>query len=99
MSFGGATAVEACHREPRCGAAVNLDGGHWFLLDSDLLDGDVRMPMLMVHASDPGTLPNPSDANPTDYRAYSDSSTRSRRRGARATTWSASGSMAPPTPA
>ena len=72
MSFGGATAVEACHREPRCGAAVNLDGGHWFLLDSDLLDGDVRMPMLMVHASDPGTLPNPSDANPTDYRAYSD---------------------------
>ncbi len=69
MSFGGATAVEACHREPRCGAAVNLDGGHWFLLDSDLLDGDVRMPMLMVHASDPGTLPNPSDANPTDYRA------------------------------
>ena len=72
MSFGGATAAEVCHLEPRCRAAINIDGGHMYGTDSSLLDGDVRTPLLMIHSADIVTHPMPSSGNPGDYQAYSD---------------------------
>ncbi|MEM1249080.1 MAG: hypothetical protein AAGK22_22055 [Acidobacteriota bacterium] len=83
MSFGGATAAEACHVEPRCNAAVNIDGGHMYGPDSELLDGDIRVPLLMIHSEDLVTHPAHGEAD--DYRSYSDfhyesPATRGRRR-------------------
>ena len=72
MSFGGATAAEVCHLDERCKAAINLDGGHMFGVDSELRDGDISRPLLMLHSSDIVTHPTPSDGNPGDYQAYSD---------------------------
>lgn len=48
MSFGAAAAVSAAQQDPRVKAVVNLDGGQHL---SDLLDTDVRLPLLHL-ASD-----------------------------------------------
>jgi len=72
MSFGGATAAEVCHIHPGCRAAINLDGGHTFGLDSTLLDGDSSTPLMMLHSSDITTHPTPSTENPDDFQAYND---------------------------
>jgi predicted dienelactone hydrolase len=71
MSFGGATAAEVCHIHPGCTAAINLDGGHSFGVDSTLFDGESSKPLMMLYASD-GTVPTPSAANPDDFQAHND---------------------------
>jgi predicted dienelactone hydrolase len=45
MSFGGPAAVHACEAEPRCRAAVNLDGREHTL---EFFDRSVRAPLLML---------------------------------------------------
>jgi predicted dienelactone hydrolase len=72
MSFGGATAAEVCHLDPRCRAAINIDGGHMYGYDSDLLDGNISKPLLMVHSSDMVTHVVGHPNNPDDYQAYTD---------------------------
>lgn len=72
MSFGGATAAEVCHVDARCRAAVNIDGGHMYGVGSELLDGDIRTPFLMIHSEDLVTFPAPSEHDPNDYQSHSD---------------------------
>jgi predicted dienelactone hydrolase len=71
MSFGGATAAEVCHIHPHCKAAINLDGGHMFGVDSTLLDGESSKPHMMLYASD-GTFSTPSAKNPDDFQSHND---------------------------
>jgi predicted dienelactone hydrolase len=71
MSFGGATAAEVCHIHPGCKAAINLDGGHSFGIDSTLLDGESTKPLMMLYASD-GSASTPSASNPGDFQAHND---------------------------
>lgn len=52
MSFGGAIAGEACMRDTRCGAGVNMDGGNF---PFSAADADEPVPFLMLH-SDPAYL-------------------------------------------
>jgi hypothetical protein len=71
MSFGGATAVEVCHLEPGCRAAINLDGGHMSGVDSTLLEGESSKPLMMLYSSD-GTYTVSSPANADDFQAFND---------------------------
>lgn len=69
MSFGGATAPTTCHVDPRCKAALDLDGMNW---DLDLYDADLGKPLLLVHSDwleHPLFPKQPKDAsfNPNDY--------------------------------
>ncbi len=45
MSFGGSIAASVCREEPRCGAAVNIDGDEF---DFDLYDADYPRPLLLL---------------------------------------------------
>ncbi|KRB86179.1 hypothetical protein ASE00_05455 [Sphingomonas sp. Root710] len=47
MSFGGSSSVSACVREPRCAAAINLDGIEF---DSTLYDRDAGKPVLLIQS-------------------------------------------------
>jgi len=47
MSFGGSTAASVCQVDPRCAAAVNLDGGNF---DSAQFNRDQPAPFLMMHS-------------------------------------------------
>lgn len=47
MSFGGSSSVSACVREPRCAAAINLDGIEF---DSTLYDRDAGRPVLLIQS-------------------------------------------------
>ena len=46
MSYGGATAGEFCSVDPRCKAAVNMDGGQY----GRLIDGSIAVPFLILAA-------------------------------------------------
>ena len=72
MSFGGATAAEVCHLDDRCGAAINLDGGHMYGFESPLLDTDIGKPLLMVYATDLTSHSTPSEKNPGDFQSHND---------------------------
>jgi predicted dienelactone hydrolase len=52
-SFGGATALEVCRIEPRCRAAVDMDGG---LYGGSVTQPAVR-PLLLMTSADSGRLP------------------------------------------
>ncbi len=60
FSLGGAVAVETCRRDPRCGAAVNLDG--WLFCDA-ALDG-IDQPYLL--ATGDYSLPGPAELDSRD---------------------------------
>ncbi|MBL8268996.1 MAG: hypothetical protein JNL55_21580 [Steroidobacter sp.] len=63
MSFGGTTSASACHHDPRCKAAVNLDGEEF---DWSLYDAPVRMPLAVLHADWVDYPPfGPTSADPT----------------------------------
>jgi len=47
MSFGGSTSGGACFEDPRCVAAVNLDGGDYH---STPVNRDAPVPLLMFHS-------------------------------------------------
>lgn len=47
MSFGGSTAAAAGYADPRCAAAINLDGGDYHLTP---LNNPTPVPLLMVHS-------------------------------------------------
>lgn len=53
MSFGGATAASVAQVDKRVSVAVNLDGGHYL---SDLLDADIRVPLLELTSDLAGWL-------------------------------------------
>ncbi|MBV8932825.1 MAG: hypothetical protein JOZ47_21210 [Kutzneria sp.] len=79
MSFGGAAAVSAAHQDHRVAAAVNIDGGQFL---SDLLDTDVRVPMLQLSADLPAQLrasglePTAVDANEFFFEPLASAGTR-----------------------
>lgn len=63
MSFGGTSSASACHHDPRCKAAVNLDGEEF---DWSLYDAQVRMPLAVLHADWLQYPPfGPNSADPT----------------------------------
>ncbi len=47
MSFGGSTSAAAGYEDPRCVAAVNLDGGDYYLKS---VSQDTPVPLLMFHS-------------------------------------------------
>lgn len=47
MSFGGSTTGSVCQVDPRCAAAVNLDGGNF---DPEQVNRDQPAPFLMFHS-------------------------------------------------
>jgi len=59
-SFGGAASHEACLRDPRCTAGVNLDGVRF----SDELEKNLTRPFMFVHHD------NPTAENKTPNRNY-----------------------------
>jgi predicted dienelactone hydrolase len=63
MSFGGAVAASACHTEPRCKAAVNMDG---FQFDRTLFNTRIRMPLLMLN-NDWVNLPSEGRPNTPEF--------------------------------
>lgn len=65
MSFGGSASVSACEFDPRCRAAVNLDG---FEFDQRLYDRSLRVPLLLVQ-SDWTAFPNMGPAS-RDFTVY-----------------------------
>ena len=63
MSFGGTSSASACHHDPRCQAAVNLDGEEF---DWSLYNANVRMPLGVLHADWVRYPPfGPNSADPT----------------------------------
>jgi len=52
-SMGGITSAAFCARDPRCRAAINLDGSPQY---GDLIDHPDSRPFLMVYAARPGRL-------------------------------------------
>lgn len=54
-SFGGATALEVCRVEPRCRAAVNLDGG----LYGDSVHLPAVRPIMLISSAESGGYPEP----------------------------------------
>jgi predicted dienelactone hydrolase len=69
MSFGGATAGVISLLDPRCVAAINLDGGDFHFL---AFNTDMRVPFLMLH-SDIRGLYNSMDVTPEgEYRSFND---------------------------
>ena len=47
MSFGGSTAAAAAYADPRCAAAVNLDGSDF---DHRGIDADIPVPLMMLYS-------------------------------------------------
>lgn len=47
MSFGGSTAAGAAYEDPRCVAAINLDGGDYYFKS---INQDIPVPLLMLHS-------------------------------------------------
>jgi predicted dienelactone hydrolase len=47
MSYGGATAGEFCVQDPRCKAAINIDGGQY----GRLIDDSLMVPLLIISSS------------------------------------------------
>ncbi len=47
MSFGGSTSAGAAYQDPRCVAAVNLDGGDYYFKS---INQDIPVPFLMFHS-------------------------------------------------
>jgi predicted dienelactone hydrolase len=47
MSFGGSTSAGAAYEDPRCVAAVNLDGGDYYCKS---INQDIPVPFLMFHS-------------------------------------------------
>ena len=47
MSYGGATAGEFCVQDPRCKAAINIDGGQY----GRLIDDSLMVPLLIIGSS------------------------------------------------
>nr|AKB95178.1 carboxylic ester hydrolase [uncultured bacterium] len=47
MSFGGSTSAGAAYEDPRCVAAVNLDGGDYYFKS---INQDIPVPLLMLHS-------------------------------------------------
>ena len=45
QSFGGATAFQVCAIDPRCKAAINIDGTQW----GTLLESPLQAPFLMMY--------------------------------------------------
>jgi predicted dienelactone hydrolase len=69
MSFGGATAGVISLLDPRCVAAINLDGGDFHFL---AFNADMRVPFLMLH-SDIRGLYNSMGVTPEgEYRSFND---------------------------
>jgi pimeloyl-ACP methyl ester carboxylesterase len=52
-SMGGVTSAAYCARDPRCRAAINLDGSPQY---GDLIDRPGQSPVLMVYATRPGRV-------------------------------------------
>jgi predicted dienelactone hydrolase len=52
-SMGGITSAAYCARDPRCRAAINLDGSPQY---GDLIDKPGKSPFLMVYATRPGRV-------------------------------------------
>jgi hypothetical protein len=51
--MGGVTSAAYCARDPRCRAAINLDGSPQY---GDLIDRPGQSPVLMVYATRPGRV-------------------------------------------
>lgn len=69
MSFGGATAGVIGMLDPRCVAAINLDGGDFHFL---AFNADMRVPFLMLH-SDRSSIYNAMGVTPKgELRSFND---------------------------
>ena len=55
MSYGASAATSAGHVDERAQVAVDFDGTHWL---SDLLDTDIRVPLLILASEDGGNYSN-----------------------------------------
>lgn len=81
MSFGGSTAVKFCYGDPRCAAAVNLDGADFHRLP---LDATVPVPLLMLYsdyeraARQQGATATGHGANDLLYERFGEAGTHSR---------------------
>jgi hypothetical protein len=64
-SFGGSASTSACEIDPRCRAAINLDG---FEFDQRLYDRKIRKPLMLIQ-SDWTAWPNMGPSSP-DYTIY-----------------------------